>query len=114
MKCHRAEQCVGTFAQREGRSRWRTARARRATAVVVVLVAGVLAAAAASASLASAAVIVSYSAKSGELRGGRLIMGGVTGRARYVTDAGRSRTMSLGRLHRRVFLPGKPPTGKPG
>ena len=36
---------------------------------------------------------------------------GVSGRARYVTDAGRSGTVSLGRLHRRVFLPGKPPTG---
>ncbi|MFZ0387799.1 MAG: hypothetical protein WAL22_19200 [Solirubrobacteraceae bacterium] len=36
---------------------------------------------------------------------------GVGGRARYVTDAGHSGTISLRRLHQRVFLPGKPPTG---
>ena len=38
-------------------------------------------------------------------------MRGVSGRARYLTGAGRSATMSLRRLHRRVFLAGKPPTG---
>jgi hypothetical protein len=72
-----------------------------------VLVAGVFA----SASLASAAVIVSYSAKSGGFHAGRVTLRGVSGRARYVSDAGRSGTVSLRRLHRRVFLPGKPPTG---
>lgn len=54
---------------------------------------------------------VSYSAKSGGFRAGRVTLRGVSGRARYVTDAGRSGKVSLGRLHRRMFLPGKPPTG---
>ena len=54
---------------------------------------------------------MSHSAQSGELRGGRLILRGVSGRASYVTDDGRSGTTSVRRLHRRVFLPGKPATG---
>jgi hypothetical protein len=83
----------------------------RAAGLAAALAAGVLAAAAASALPASAAVIASFSAKSGEFRGGRLILPGVSDRVRYLTDAGRSRTMSLGWLHQRVFLPGKPPTG---
>jgi len=58
-----------------------------------------------------AGVVVSHSAQSGELHGGRLILRGVSGRASYVTDAGRSGTTSVRRLHRRVFLPGKPATG---
>ena len=65
----------------------------------------------ASASPASAGVEVSHAAQSGELRDGRLILRGVSGRASYVTDAGRSGTTSVRRLHRRVFLPGKPATG---
>jgi hypothetical protein len=100
-------QSGGSLEQRDDRSRWPAGRATRATALAAVLVAGVLA----GASLASAAVIVSYSAKSGGFHAGRVTLRGVSGRARYVTDVGRSGTVSLRRLHRRVFLPGKPPTG---
>ncbi len=75
------------------------------------LAAGLLAVALVSASPASAGVEVSHAAESGALRDGRLILRGVSSRASYVTDAGRSGTTSVERLHRRVFLPGKPATG---
>jgi hypothetical protein len=107
---HQVAQCSGTTQRGKQRSWWR-AGARRATALSAVLVVGVLAAAGLSASSVSAATIVSFSAKSGQFGDGRLLVRGVSGRARYVTDAGQSGRMSLTRLHRRVFLPGKPPTG---
>jgi hypothetical protein len=105
------EQHALPLKQKGARSRWQAGKTMRAAGLAAALAAGVLAAAAASALPASAAVIASFSAKSGEFRGGRLILPGVSGRVRYLTDTGRSRTMSLGWLHRRVFLPGKPPTG---
>lgn len=104
MRWRQTEQSAGSVKQRDDRSR---CQATRAAALAAVLIVGVLA----SASLASAAVIVSYSAKSGAFHAGRVTLRGVSGRARYVTDAGRSGTVSLRRLHRRVFLPGRPPTG---
>ena len=75
------------------------------------LAAGLLVAALAGASPASADVVVSHAAKSGALRDGRLILRGVGGRASYVTDAGRSGTTAVRRMHERAFLPGKPATG---
>src|ERR1700742_2585726 len=46
-------------------------------------------------------------------RGGRhrLMLRGVSSRARYTTNKGRTGTMSLKRLHRLVFRRGTPPTG---
>lgn len=96
---------IGHEVQRGAGPRWRAGRALSAAG----LVAGLLALA--SASPASAEVVVSHAAKSGELRDGRLILRGVSGRAGYVTDAGRSGTTSVRRMHQRAFPPGKPAIG---
>jgi hypothetical protein len=94
---------VGSF--EPGRRRLRVA------GLLAVLVAGLLAAGVAGASSASAATGIKHSAKGGELRDGRLILRGVSGRAAYEIEGGRSGTVSVRRLHRRVFLPGRPATG---
>ncbi len=94
------------FERRGVRRRWRAGAALSAAGLAAVLAAGL-----AGASPASAEVVVSHAAKRGELRGGRLILHGVSGRVSYFTDAGRSGTASVRRLHRRVFLPGKPAIG---
>ena len=52
-----------------------------------------------------------HSAKSGELQGGRLILRGVGRRVAWITNSGRSGVVSVKRLHRRLFLPGRPATG---
>jgi hypothetical protein len=52
-----------------------------------------------------------HSAKSGELRGDRLILRGVGRRVAWITNSGRSGVVSVKRLHRRLFLPGRPATG---
>ncbi|HKR97996.1 MAG TPA: hypothetical protein VJU79_00650 [Candidatus Dormibacteraeota bacterium] len=75
--------------------------------------AAVLAAMLASASPASADIAVSQTAQGGELRGGRLILRGVSGRVSWwhVSDANSSGTESVRRMHRRLFRPGAPVTG---
>ena len=57
------------------------------------------------------ATTFTHSAKSGELKGGRLMLRGVGGRVTYVTNAGRSGRLSVRRLHRRVIVRGRPATG---
>jgi hypothetical protein len=51
-----------------------------------------------------------HSAKSGELRDGRLILRGVSGRVTYLHASGRTATAKLKRVHKGVFLPGRPAT----
>jgi hypothetical protein len=85
------------------------ARRRRARLVTVVA-AGLFAAWLAGAPGAPALTFV-HSAKSGELRGGRLILRGVSGRVTYFTSSGRTATATLKRVHKGVFLPGRPATG---
>jgi hypothetical protein len=84
----------------------------RVAGLVVVLAAAVSMAGLAGASAASAATVVTHSAKSGELGGGRLTLHGVRGRVGYALSGGRSGTLSVRRLHRRLFLPGLPATGR--
>ncbi len=96
----------GIVERRGMRPRWRAGRALSGAGLAAVLAAGL-----ANASPVFAEVVVSHSAKSGELRGGRLLLRGVSGRASYVTDAGRSGTTSVRWMHRRVFLPGKSAVG---
>jgi hypothetical protein len=105
------EQRSRTFEQRGDRLRWRAGGALSAAGLAAVVAAGLVAALLASASAASAATLVSHSAKSGELSGGRLVLRGVSGRATYVTGTGRAGTVPVRRLHRRLFQPGKPATG---
>jgi hypothetical protein len=67
---------------------------------------------AAVASSAGAATTFVHSAQSGELRGGRLTLRGVSGRATWITNAGRSGVVRVARLHRRVFsAASRPATG---
>jgi hypothetical protein len=95
-----------TVAVTEVRREW-TCRRLWDLALVAV---GLLRAGLAGASGASAAIVVTHSAKSGEYKGGRLILRGVGGRVTYVIDSGKSGTVSVRRLHRRLFLPGAPAT----
>lgn len=88
-----------------------TCRRLRVAALVVTIAGGSLAAALASASVASAAAMVSHSAKSGELSGGRLTLRGVSSRMTYVTNAGRSGTVPVRLVQRRLFPPRAPATG---
>ena len=85
------------------------ARGRRVRLVAAVA-AALSAAGLASVPGASAAPTLVLSAKSGELHEGRLILRGVGARASYLTGAGSSGTVTAKRLHRRVFLPGRPAT----
>jgi hypothetical protein len=97
--------------QRSGsfeRSGWRVAAAVWVAGLVAVLVGWLLAAAPASAATAK---MFTQSATGGELQGGRLTLHGVSGRATYVLNTGRPLTVSVRRLHRRLFLPGLPATG---
>jgi hypothetical protein len=87
------------------RSRWRLWAATLALAGCLV------AAGLAGVSPASAATVVRHSADHGELRDGRLILRGVSGRVAYAIEGGRSGKVSVRRLHRRVFLPRRPATG---
>jgi hypothetical protein len=128
-KCQRVVSCLDTqdtiaraqgqgcgsaamFADTETRSEsleqsWRRLRA---AGLAVALAAGLLAAglAGASSASASAATMVTQSAKGGVLKDGRLTLRGVSGRVTYVLNPGRRGTLSVRRLHRRLFLPGGP------
>ena len=84
-------------------------RGRRA-GLVAAMAAGLFVAWLAGAPGASA-LTFKHSAKSGELRGGRLILHGVSGRVTYFTSSGGSATAKLKRVHKGVFLPGRPATG---
>ena len=55
------------------------------------------------------ATVFTHSAKSGELRGGRLTLRGVSRRVTAVTNAGRSGVVSVTRLRARLFGRGIPP-----
>jgi hypothetical protein len=100
-----------TDAETPSGSYGRSCRRSTTAALVAVLATGVFAAALASASVASAATMVVHSAKSGGLHGGRLTLHGVSGRVTYAIGSGRSGTMSVERLHRRLFPPRKPAIG---
>jgi hypothetical protein len=76
----------------------------------VALVVGLLALAPApAAATLGGATVFTHSAKSGELRGGRLTLRGVSRRVTAVTNAGHSGVVSVMRLHARLFAPGTPP-----
>jgi hypothetical protein len=89
-----------------------TCRRLRVGGLAVVLAAALSAAGLAGASAASAAMVVKHSAKGGELQGGRLTLHGVSKRVPYAIDGDRSGRISVGRLHRRLFLPGLAATGR--
>ena len=79
---------------------------------LVALAAGLLAALpATAAAVPGGATVFVQSAKSGQLGGGRLVLGGVSGRVSWATNSGRAGVISLRRLHRRLIRPGKPATG---
>jgi hypothetical protein len=79
-------------------------------ALLVSAAVGLLAAAPATASPGSS-ILFTHSAKGGSLSGGRLTLSGVAGRVTWLTNAGDSGVVRVPRLHRRLFLPGKPATG---
>jgi hypothetical protein len=85
------------------------AHGRRA-GLVTAMAGGLFASGLAGAPGASALTFV-HSAKSGELRGGRLILRGVNDRVTYFTSAGGTATAKVKRVHKGVFLPGRPATG---
>jgi hypothetical protein len=95
--------------RRSPRGVWRAGRPFR-FAGLALAAAGLCALVPATASAASA-TLITHSAKSGELQGGRLTLRGVSGRVTYVLNSGRRGTLSVRRLHRRLFLPGLPATG---
>jgi hypothetical protein len=84
-------------------------RGRRA-GLVAAVAAGLFAVGLAGAPGASAVTFV-HSATSGELRGGRLVLHGVSGRVTYFNSSGRTAVASVKRVHKGVFLPGRPATG---
>jgi hypothetical protein len=85
-------------------------RGRRA-GLVAALAAGLFAVGLAGAPGASA-LKFKHSAKSAELRDGRLILRGVSGRVSYLASSGRWATARLKRVHMGVFLPGRPATAR--
>ena len=90
-----------------------TSRTRLFAAVLAVVLAAAAFAAALvlAAAPAHGAVTFVHSAKSGELRGDRLVLHGIGRRVSWVTNTGRSGVVSIRRLHRRLFLPRRPATG---
>jgi len=75
-----------------------------------VLVVGLLALAPATAAATpGGATVFTHSAKSGEFRGGRLTLRGVSRRVTAVTNAGHSGVVSVARLHARLFGSGLAP-----
>ena len=105
------EQRSRTFEHGGDRSRSRARGAVSAAGLAAALALALLAAALSSVSDASAATVVTHSAKWAEYKGGRLTLHGVRGRVTYAIGSGRSGTVSVRRLHRRLFLPGLPATG---
>jgi hypothetical protein len=80
--------------------------------VLVMLAAGLWAAGpATAAAVPGGATVFVQSAKSAKLGGGRLVLGGVSGRVSWATNSGRAGVISVRRLHRRLIRPGKPATG---
>ena len=77
---------------------------------LVLATAGVLAIVPVPASANGAPVFV-HSAASGELTGNRLTLRGVGRHVSWIHNAGRSGKVTIARLHRRMFLPGKPAMG---
>ena len=59
----------------------------------------------------SGARVFTQSGKGGELRGGRVILRGVSRRVTWISDRGASGTVSVRRLHRIAFAQGQPATG---
>jgi hypothetical protein len=57
------------------------------------------------------ATVFTHSARSGELRGGLLTLRGVGSHLTWAHNHGRSGTISVERLHRRLFAPETPPVG---
>jgi hypothetical protein len=60
---------------------------------------------------ASATTMVVHSAERGQLAGGRLTLYGVGGHATATVNGDRSGAVRIARVHRRLFLPGRPATG---
>jgi hypothetical protein len=82
-------------------------RLPRRAVVLGVAAAALFALAPASASGApNGAAMFVHSAKSGRLEGGRLMLRGVGRRVTWVLNGGTSGTVSIARLHRRLFAPG--------
>jgi hypothetical protein len=89
---------------------------------LVIVAAGLAALAPASASASRGATMFVHSASSGELRGDRLTLRGVGRHVGWTTNGGRSGRVSIARLHRRLFSPGRAPAsgtldiagGRPG
>jgi hypothetical protein len=94
--------------ERRGRSPRACGRVRLAG--LALAAAGLSALLPATASAASA-TLFTQSANSGELQGGRLTLRGVSDRVTYVLNTGRAGTLSVKRLHRRLFPPELPATG---
>ena len=83
-----------------------------AAAVVLSVVGGGPAAAAVSTQTPSAGgTVFAHSAQSGELGGGRLTLRGVGRLVTWSQASGRSGVLSITRMHRLLFSPGKPATG---
>jgi hypothetical protein len=101
------------FADREQHSPsfGRTRRRAGAAGLAALLAAGLVAAAPAAAHAAAGdATVFTHSARSGQLKDGRLTLRGVSGRVAYATNAGRSGLVPVRTLHQ-LILPGKPATG---
>jgi hypothetical protein len=89
----------------------RTRRRAGAAGLAALLAAGLVAAAPAVAHAAGGdATVFTHSARSGQLKDGRLTLRGVSGRVAYATNAGRSGVVPVRTLHR-LILPGKAATG---
>jgi hypothetical protein len=77
---------------------------------LVVIAAGLLGAWPATVAAApGGATVFVHSARSGEVREGRLILRGVGRQVTWATNGGRSGVVSVARLHRRLFPKGTPP-----
>jgi hypothetical protein len=89
-----------------------TDRRVRVVGLVGVFTAALVALAPMSASAApGGARVFTQSGKGGELRGGRVILRGVSRRVTWISDRGGSGTVSVRRLHRMAFAHGQPATG---
>jgi hypothetical protein len=66
---------------------------------------------AAAAARSGGATVFTHSAKSGELRGNLLTLRGVGSRLTWAHNSGRTGSVSVARLHRRLFSPEAPPVG---